>query len=71
MEWRPKEILFLNPKQKIVFITGNAENVMLKIPQLTGNVTVMNKPFTVQALISAVEGYAVGKFREMAKAIRK
>ena len=29
----------------------------------------MNKPFTVQALITEVEGFAVTKFRQMAKAV--
>ncbi|WP_101477723.1 response regulator [Candidatus Nitrosotalea bavarica] len=66
-----KEIQFLNPQQKIIFITGNGENVLQKLPQLSGNIVVMNKPFTVQALLLAVEGFGTIKFREMAKTIRQ
>jgi CheY-like chemotaxis protein len=66
-----KEIQFLNPQQKIIFITGNGENVLQKLPQLSGNIVVINKPFTVQALLLAVEGFGTIKFREMAKTIRQ
>ncbi len=66
-----KEIQFLNPKQKIIFITGNVESVSQKLPQLSENVVVMNKPFTVQALLLAIEGYGTMKFREMAKTIKR
>ncbi|MGB9124086.1 MAG: response regulator [Nitrosotalea sp.] len=66
-----KEIQQLNPKQKIIFITGNGQTVLQKLPQLLGNITVLNKPFTVQALISAVEGSGTVKFHEMAKTIVK
>ena len=66
-----KEIQQLNPKQKIIFITGNGQTVLQKLPQLLGNITVLNKPFTVQALISAVEGSGTVKFHEMAKTITK
>ena len=66
-----KELKFLNPNQKIIFITGNTESVLQKIPQLSGNVLVMNKPFTVKELLLAVENFSVDLIREMAKAIRK
>jgi CheY-like chemotaxis protein len=64
-----KEIQKVNPKQRIVFITGNGMDVLKKLGQLSENARVMNKPFTVQALITEVEGFAVTKFREMAKTI--
>lgn len=66
-----KEIQFLHPKQKIIFITGNPESVLQKLPQLPGNVLVMNKPFTVNELLSAVEHFSVDMLREMAKTVRK
>lgn len=66
-----KEIQQLNPKQKIIFITGNGQTVMQKLPQLLGNIQVLNKPFTVQALISVVEGFGTIKFREMTKTISR
>jgi len=66
-----KEILFQNPQQKIVFITANPESVFQKLPQLSGNVLVMKKPFTVQELLSAVENFSIDMLSEMAKTVRK
>ena len=65
-----KEIQRVNPKQKLIFITGNGMDVIQKLSQLSENALVMNKPFTAQALITEVEGFAVTKFREMVKTIR-
>jgi CheY-like chemotaxis protein len=64
-----KEIQKVNPKQRMVFITGNGMDVIQRLGQLPETVRVMNKPFTVQALVTEVEGYAVTQFRKMAKAI--
>ena len=64
-----KEIQKIHPQQRIVFITGNGLDVLKKLGQLSVNARVMNKPFTVQALITEVEGFAVTKFRMMAKAM--
>jgi CheY-like chemotaxis protein len=66
-----KELQFLNPNQKIIFITGYSESVLQKIPQLSGNVLVIKKPFTVQELLLAVENFSVDLIREMTKTIRK
>ena len=65
-----KEIQKVNPKQRLIFITGNGMEVLQKLPQLSENAHVMNKPFTVQALLTEVEGFAVTKFREMVKSIK-
>jgi two-component system, cell cycle response regulator CpdR len=62
-----KEILFLNPRQKIIFITGNEKEVESKIPQLPGFVLIMKKPFTAQALISTMEGFVAGRLGQMVK----
>lgn len=62
-----KAIQRVIPKQKIIFITGYGNEVLQKLPQLSENALVVNKPFTVQALLVEVEGFAVTKFREMVK----
>ncbi|MDE1873100.1 MAG: hypothetical protein KGH99_06450, partial [Thaumarchaeota archaeon] len=62
-----KEIQRVIPKQKIIFVTGYGKEVLQKLPQLSENALVVNKPFTVQALLTEVEGFAVTKFREMVK----
>ncbi|HKU33107.1 MAG TPA: response regulator [Candidatus Nitrosotalea sp.] len=62
-----KEIQKVIPKQKIIFITGYGNELLLKLTQLSENPLVMNKPLTLQALLTEVEGFAVTKFREMAK----
>ena len=66
-----KEILFLNPRQKILFITGNEQEVSSKLPQLSGFVLIMKKPFTAQALLSTIEGFVTGKLGQMARTIQK
>jgi CheY-like chemotaxis protein len=66
-----KEIQKLIPKQKIIFITGNGMDVLQKLGQLSHNAAVMNKPFTVHALLAEVEGIAVTKFREKMNTARQ
>lgn len=66
-----KEILFLNPRQKILFITGNEREVLSKLPQLSGFIQVMTKPFTAQALLSTIEGFVTGRLGQVAKTIQK
>lgn len=62
-----KEILFLNPRQKIIFITGNDQEVLAKLPQMPGFILIMKKPFTAQALLSTMEGFVAGRLGTMAK----
>lgn len=62
-----KEIQKINSKQRILFITGYGIEVIQKLKQLTSNASVMNKPFTVEALLAEVEGWPVSKLREMLK----
>ncbi|HJW19402.1 MAG TPA: response regulator [Candidatus Nitrosotalea sp.] len=62
-----KEIQKINHKQRIIFITGYGIEVIQKLKQLTSNAAVMNKPFTVEALLAEVEGWPVSKLREMLK----
>jgi CheY-like chemotaxis protein len=62
-----KEIQRLNPKQRILFITGHGLDVVKKLKQLSETVEIMNKPFTLQALIAQIEGWALYMWREKAK----
>ena len=65
-----KAIQKVTPNQKIIFITAHGKEVLKKLPELSENGMVVNKPFTVQALLAEVEGFAVTKFREMVKKSR-
>jgi len=62
-----KEIQRLNHKQRILFITGHGIDVVKKLKQLSENVEIMNKPFTLQALFAQIEGWALYTWREKAK----
>ncbi len=62
-----KEIQKINSKQRIIFITGYGIEVIQKLKHLTNNASVMNKPFTMEALLAEVEGWPVSKLREMLK----
>jgi DNA-binding response OmpR family regulator len=62
-----KEIQKTNSKQRIIFITGYGNEVIQKLKQLSNNASVMNKPFTAEALLAEVEGWPVSKLREMLK----
>jgi CheY-like chemotaxis protein len=62
-----KEIQKINPKQRIIFITGLGKQVIKKFRELKENVEFMNKPFTLQALITQIEGWPLYQWREKAK----
>ncbi|MFZ1077234.1 MAG: response regulator [Nitrosotalea sp.] len=60
-----REIQRVNSKQRIIFITGYGTEVVKKLRSLEEPVEVMNKPFTLQALIFQVEGWAISMWREI------
>ena len=62
-----KEIQKVNLKQRIIFITGHGSDVVKKLAELDETVEVMNKPFTLQALIRQVEGWPIYMWREKTK----
>ncbi|MDC8452483.1 MAG: response regulator [Candidatus Nitrosotalea sp.] len=62
-----KEIQKINLKQRIIFITGYGNSLIKKLRQLNETVEVMNKPFTLQALITQIEGWPIYLWREKAK----
>jgi len=62
-----KEIQEINPKQRIVFITGGGKEVLRKLRGVKENVEFMNKPFTLQALITQIESWPLHMWRLRAR----
>lgn len=61
------EIQRVNPKQRIIFITGYGSEVIKKLHGLREDVEIMNKPFTLKAMIIQIEGWSLYSWREFAK----
>ncbi|MDE1764424.1 MAG: response regulator [Thaumarchaeota archaeon] len=59
-----REIQRVNSKQRIIFITGYGTEVIKKLCSLKEEVEVMNKPFTLKALIIQIEGWSLYMWRE-------
>ncbi len=62
-----REIQRVNSKQRIIFITGYGTIVVKKLRGLKEEVEVMNKPFTLKALIIQIEGWSLYTWREHVK----
>jgi two-component system, cell cycle response regulator CpdR len=62
-----KEIQNINPKQRIIFITGGGKSVLRKLREVKENVEFMNKPFTLQALITQIESWPLHMWRVRAR----
>ena len=62
-----REIQRVNSKQRIIFITGYGTEVIKKLRSLKEEVEVMNKPFTLKALIIQIEGWSLFMWREHAR----
>ncbi|HKU32618.1 MAG TPA: response regulator [Candidatus Nitrosotalea sp.] len=62
-----REIQRVNPKQRIIFVTGYGTEVVKKLRGLQEEVEIMNKPFTLKALIIQIEGWSRFMWREHAK----
>lgn len=62
-----KAIQRINSKQRIIFITGYANEVIKKLRQVSESVELMNKPFTLKALVTQVEGWPIYMWRERVK----
>ncbi|MDE1770451.1 MAG: response regulator [Thaumarchaeota archaeon] len=58
-----KEIQKIDPNQKIIFVTGYGSEVIQKLKELIRNAGVMNKPFTLDALLAEVEGRFVSRLQ--------
>lgn len=51
-----KEILDLNPKQRIMFVTGHVKEMMKGIKEIGEKIELIQKPFPTLAMIRQVEG---------------
>ena len=51
-----KEILELNPKQRILFVTGHTKEMMQGVKALGEKIELLQKPFPTMAMIRQVEG---------------
>ncbi len=51
-----KEILDLNPKQRIMFVTGHVKEMMNGIKEIGEKIELIQKPFPTLAMIRQVEG---------------
>ena len=56
-----KEILELNPKQRILLVTAHVKTMIGGIKKLGGKIELLSKPFPSMAMIRQVEG--LGQFR--------
>lgn len=62
-----KEIQEINPLQRIIFVTGGGKEVLRKLREVKENVEFMNKPFTLQALITQIERWPLHMWRLKSK----
>ena len=51
-----KEIIEMNPKQRILFVTGYVKDMMKGVRKIGEKIELMQKPFPVKAMIRQVEG---------------
>jgi len=59
-----KEILELNPKQRILLVTAHVQEMMKDARKLPSEVELMSKPFPSLAMIRQVEGLAKHRFHK-------
>ena len=60
-----KEIIDLNPKQRILFVTGYVKDMMKGVRSIGEKIELLQKPFPTLAMIRQVEG--LKRFRWMQK----
>lgn len=51
-----KEIMEMNPKQRILFVTGYVKDMMKGVRKIGQKIELLQKPFPVNAMIRQVEG---------------
>jgi two-component system, cell cycle response regulator CpdR len=51
-----QEIIEMNPKQRILFVTGHVKEMMKGVRKIGEKIELMQKPFPVNAMIRQVEG---------------
>jgi two-component system, cell cycle response regulator CpdR len=60
-----KEIIEMNPKQRILFVTGHVKDMMKGVRKIGEKIELMQKPFPVKAMIRQVEGINVRWVKKM------
>jgi two-component system cell cycle response regulator CpdR len=63
-----KEIIEMNSKQRILFVTGHVKDMMKGVRKIGEKIELMQKPFRISAMISQVENV---KLRWQKKMIKK
>ena len=63
-----KEIIEMNSKQRILFVTGHVKDMMKGVRKIGEKIELMQKPFRISAMISQVEN---AKLRWQKKMIKK
>ncbi len=63
-----KEIIEMNPKQRILFVTGHVKDMMKGVRKIGEKIELMQKPFRISAMINQVED---AKLRWKKKMIKK
>lgn len=62
-----KEIIEMNPKQRILFVTGHVKDMMKGIRKIGEKIELMQKPFPVNAMIRQVESFNLAWKKKMKK----
>jgi two-component system, cell cycle response regulator CpdR len=60
-----KEIIDMNPKQRILFVTGHVKEMMKGVRKIGEQIELMQKPFQLKAMIRQVEGINVRWIKKM------
>ena len=63
-----KEIIEMNPKQRILFVTGHVKDMMKGVRKIGEKIELMQKPFRISAMINQIEN---SKLRWQKKMIKK
>lgn len=59
-----KEILEINPKQRILLVTAHVKSMMQGVRKLGGKIELLSKPFPSLAMIRQVEGLARFRWKQ-------
>ncbi len=62
-----KEIIEMNSKQRILFVTGHVKDMMKGVRKIGEKIELMQKPFRISAMINQVEKAKLGWQKKMSK----
>lgn len=62
-----KEIIEMNPKQRILFVTGHVKDMMKGVRKIGEKIELMQKPFPVNAMVRQVENANLAWKKKMKK----